>query len=1506
MGFDNECILNIQSLAGEYFCPVCRLLVYPNEALQSQCTHLYCKPCLTYVVSTTRACPYDGYLVTEADSKPLLESNKALAEIIGKIVVHCLYHRSGCTWQGPLSECTSHCSGCAFGNSPVVCNRCGIQIVHRQVQEHAQNCPGVQPQGQQSEVTTDTSSAGTATTADQTLTTQVAAVSAQSQTSQSTVTTTPGQDSSQQANSSSQTQAAVPTAEQWYQQQQQQQYQQYYQQYPGYDPYQQHYPSYHPYQQAAVPQYQQQHLQAQAQQVAGQHQPQVYMQPQPQSQLQPQQLVQPQSQNQPQSQVQPQPQPQPQAPQVQVSVPAQPQNQAQGNPQLQVLTMVPSQTQSQTYPPAHGHPNPQPQPYSQPQPPQHGQIPQYQQLHPQMQHPPQVQQQTQQPQILPQHNPPSQAQPQGQLQHPPQFHLPQPNRPPNANIQPQAQHPSAQAVTGHHSYPQPQPHPHQQMQAGTAQQYHVHAQPQFGPAPQSQNASHMQSHFPQQPLLMRPPHSHATIPSQQPALLPSPGQVQDITPSKQQSVHSHSQQPGHPVQQRPVMQPVQQPMAQPYYQQPQPYAQHQVAMTSQLRHPGQPHPFLHHTHVYPQPPPNVALSHGLQHVQSQNPVGRPLMPNQGVQSQPYPQSAGEVQARPVYVGGNQQSANQNNMLKANGQVQLPSEQHSGGNTRPIISERQGDPLFEKSLPLQETEVLPPKTGKIVANDVESAPGSEADVGEVKIEKSETDMKFKDNEHKSKVEDKTSQKKILQSTEMSIERESHHMENGEPKIRPVMEEVKHESTLTHSTNGKSGDVVGEDTKDVLDVETRQSEHSVLEKKEIMDGSQLKNPPLQVAKLHEEQGGKLQKDPISGSDESLKAASAASAPTVGCPAQNASSGGTVLGNEKIQSNQYGFLDKGGIGEPSHPLPMSDSGRPHYGSSTLPQRPGAPSLLQAPPPGPPHQSQGLGHPPTHFRPQGPGHVPGQPFHPPSGTQERGFTATFGRGPGQYGPAHRSFDVQSGAPPGTYNQGHVPALPFGAVPPSAFDSHGGVMARAIPHGPEGRMSLQHPPDALEPEMFPNQGPDHMNGRRRDPFIPGSLEQGSLAQPSSIHQNLMRMNGTPGFDSSSTLGSRDERFKPLLDERLNSMPLPPGPDRRGFDHAEFEDDLKQFPVLDAEPIPKFRNISSRPYDRGPPEGKYDAGLKLDPGTGSTSSRFLSPYHRGGALQANEVGERPVGLHEDIIRRAEPNHGHPDFFGPVPAYGRHHMDSLPPQSPSREYPGISSRGFGGSGYDDFDGRELHRFGEPVGNAFHEGRFTMLPGHLRRGEFEVPGNMRMGEHFRSDFIGQDNLPSHLRRGEHLGPHNLHGHLHFGEPVGFGGHPRHAQIGGMAGPGSFESFAGGNRPSYPRLGEPGFRSSFSLQGFPNDGGSYTGDMEFHNWRKRKPASSGWCRICKVDCETVEGLDLHSQTREHQKLSMDMVLSIKQTAKKQKLTSGDHSSLGDASKSRNAGAEGRAKNN
>ncbi|XP_039025819.1 uncharacterized protein LOC120159253 [Hibiscus syriacus] len=143
---------------------------------------------------------------------------------------------------------------------------------------------------------------------------------------------------------------------------------------------------------------------------------------------------------------------------------------------------------------------------------------------------------------------------------------------------------------------------------------------------------------------------------------------------------------------------------------------------------------------------------------------------------------------------------------------------------------------------------------------------------------------------------------------------------------------------------------------------------------------------------------------------------------------------------------------------------------------------------------------------------------------------------------------------------------------------------------------------------------------------------------------------------------------------------------------------------------------------------------------------------------------------------------------------------------------------------------------------------------------------MTEHF-----GLDTRPPHFIRGENFGHHNMPGQVRMEGPIGFGEFSSHEHMGDFDGSGNFRQ---------PRLGEPGFRSSYSLREFPNDGGIYTGDMDsFENLIKRKPASMGWCRICKVDCETVEGLDMHSQTREHQKMAMDMVVIIKQNAKKLK---------------------------
>ncbi|KAL8129950.1 hypothetical protein V2J09_019105, partial [Rumex salicifolius] len=598
---------------GEYFCPVCRLLVYPKEALQSQCSHLYCKPCLTYVVRTTQACPYDGYLVTEADAKPLLESNKVLADTIGKISVNCLFHRSGCTWQGQLEDCKSHCSGCPFGDSSVMCNRCGVQIVHRQVEEHAQNCPGVQTQAPQSDNGQVASS--TALNAPSTQNQTVVPTSAPASQGQiASVASAAVQKSAQQVNTATQSQAAqaaMPNTELWYQQQQQ--YQQYYQQYPGYDPYQQQqYQQYYPYQQQSVQAVQQfqQPAQIYPSQLPGQQQA-----PPSHTGQQPQQLA----------QAPPTAQPQSHLPQ------ATPKIQQQIQPQALQNQVAYSAAQSQ----------PQPQPYSQVQPyahpqtgtqavPQQGmQMPPYQQTRPQMQQPPPPQMQTQpytQPQAQQYSHPQTHLPAQTQTHPHPNSHAatlqpPRPTQPMNHAGPLQPQNAPVHAVSGYQSYQQVQAPPLQQNQAGAPHSLHMN-----GLHQQPSNPSQFQGQFPQQPTQVRPSHISAMMPNQQPSMVRP--QVQNTGASAAQvPAYPHSKHPGYLVQHRSGMQPV----------------QHSTAQPQGLPGPG---PYVQQHPVMQAPAHLQAMGQAYQQNSTQaaiQPNVRPMISHGGLQ-QPYSQAPGLTNA----------------------------------------------------------------------------------------------------------------------------------------------------------------------------------------------------------------------------------------------------------------------------------------------------------------------------------------------------------------------------------------------------------------------------------------------------------------------------------------------------------------------------------------------------------------------------------------------------------------------------------------------------------------------------------------------------------------------------------------------------------------------------------------------------------------------------------------------------------------------------------------------
>jgi hypothetical protein len=260
-----------------------------------------------------------------------------------------------------------------------------------------------------------------------------------------------------------------------------------------------------------------------------------------------------------------------------------------------------------------------------------------------------------------------------------------------------------------------------------------------------------------------------------------------------------------------------------------------------------------------------------------------------------------------------------------------------------------------------------------------------------------------------------------------------------------------------------------------------------------------------------------------------------------------------------------------------------------------------------------------------------------------------------------------------------------------------------------------------------------------------------------------------------------------VQDERFKSFQIP---SQQNIDRREFEEDLKKFPrhPLDTEPGSKF--------------GNHSFGL-------------------------HEAGKRPVGFHDETIKKGGSNL-HPGHLGPGPGYGVHHMDGMAPRSPGSEYIDMPSRRLGPlsggligkSGIDDFEGRTTSRFGDSVGIAFRDGRFPHPPSHFPRDDFDGFGNFRMGEHpRRGNFIGQDEFAGHFQRGEHLGAHDVPRHLQLGERIGFGDHPGHMRAFELSGSRSFESFTKGNRPGHPQLGEPGFRSSFSLAGFNNDPGFLT---------------------------------------------------------------------------------------
>lgn len=187
-------------------------------------------------------------------------------------------------------------------------------------------------------------------------------------------------------------------------------------------------------------------------------------------------------------------------------------------------------------------------------------------------------------------------------------------------------------------------------------------------------------------------------------------------------------------------------------------------------------------------------------------------------------------------------------------------------------------------------------------------------------------------------------------------------------------------------------------------------------------------------------------------------------------------------------------------------------------------------------------------------------------------------------------------------------------------------------------------------------------------------------------------------------------------------------------------------------------------------------------------------YRSSGTSNTKNVGERPTGTQ-------------PNFPGSVPGFG---VDHLPPRSPGREYYDISSCGFAE--------RPGGLYNQPgLDNVHSWGTYEV---HEWPRSFDMPSEPAgkpLRDHFRSgDMAGEDFIPSHLRRVDYFGPRNVPSHFHGVDGFGTFPDPRMGELTGHGGlPNA--SFVG-NKSNHSRLGEPGFRGSFSLHGFSSSGDFY----------------------------------------------------------------------------------------
>ncbi|CAG2119053.1 unnamed protein product [Medioppia subpectinata] len=133
MGYD--CSRFTDEISEELLCSICSEVL--EEALTTDCEHLFCRQCITEWLSVNRTCPIDRLYIT---ARNLKAAPRVVRNLLGKLDIRCDFAPDGCQTVVALEALEKHVNDCYYNPKKRLCCQkgCDKWMTREELKTH--NC----------------------------------------------------------------------------------------------------------------------------------------------------------------------------------------------------------------------------------------------------------------------------------------------------------------------------------------------------------------------------------------------------------------------------------------------------------------------------------------------------------------------------------------------------------------------------------------------------------------------------------------------------------------------------------------------------------------------------------------------------------------------------------------------------------------------------------------------------------------------------------------------------------------------------------------------------------------------------------------------------------------------------------------------------------------------------------------------------------------------------------------------------------------------------------------------------------------------------------------------------------------------------------------------------------------------------------------------------------------------------------------------------------------------